>query len=217
MRAVNSSSGLRDAGERHGATVYLNVYDLLQQNDWTYWCGFGVFHSGVEVYGVEYAFGGHEYDAPGVFATNPREAPGTVAWREAVPVGHTDLSPAEVHAVVQQMGQQYRGNRYHLLQMNCNHFSSDLCARLTGQPAPAWINRLAAIAVSLHCLLPTGWVPPLRPPTAAPLLGSDESEVDSLTAAAVAEEQSERSRLLDPGQHPGGSELPPRAPPQLIA
>jgi len=28
------------------------------QNDWTYWCGFGVFHSGVEVYGVEYAFGG---------------------------------------------------------------------------------------------------------------------------------------------------------------
>ena len=35
------------------------------QNDWTYWCGVGVFHSGVEVYGVEYAFGGHEYDAPG--------------------------------------------------------------------------------------------------------------------------------------------------------
>ena len=55
---------------------------------------------------------GHEYDAPGVFATNPREAPGTVSWREAVPVGHTDLSPAEVHAVVQQMGQQFRGNRW---------------------------------------------------------------------------------------------------------
>lgn len=148
----------------------------ILQNDWTYWCGFGVFHSGVEVYGVEYAFGGapgtcrgswkraaapaccssaaaglcsarmpfvhalltcmcsslsplppsamqhpptrslpfpgHEYDAPGVFATNPREAPGTVSWREAVPVGRTDLSPAEVHAVVQEMGQQYRGNRW---------------------------------------------------------------------------------------------------------
>ncbi|EFN55274.1 hypothetical protein CHLNCDRAFT_13602, partial [Chlorella variabilis] len=129
-------------------------------NDWTYWCGVGVFHSGVEVYGVEYAFGGHEFDAPGVFATNPRHAPGTVAWREAIPVGHCDLSPAEVHAVVQQMGAQYRGNRYHLLQMNCNHFSSDLCSRLTGQEAPSWINRLASIAVSLHCLLPTGWVPP---------------------------------------------------------
>ena len=54
---------------------------------------------------------GHEYDAPGVFATNPREAPGTVAWREAIPLGRTDLSPAEVHALVQQMGAQYKGNR----------------------------------------------------------------------------------------------------------
>ena len=169
------------------------------QNDWTYWCGVGVFHSGVEVYGVEYAFGGeargvagqlaagaplkarfcgqagwqsqacmpptesrpciancqlarprhthswclrcqpplnrrsrcfacspqlthrppslaeprtgHEFDAPGVFATNPREAPGTVAWREAIPVGHTDLGQDEVHALVQRMGQQYKGNR----------------------------------------------------------------------------------------------------------
>jgi hypothetical protein len=105
-----------------------------------------------------------------------------------------------VHAVVQQMGQQYRGNRYHLLQMNCNHFSSDLCAALTGQPAPAWINRLAGIAVSLHCLLPTGWVPPLRPPTAADLL-----------------EQQERSRLLDPLAHPGSSDQPPRAVQQLIS
>lgn len=190
--------------ERRQTPVYLNVYDLLQQNDYTYWCGIGVFHSGVEVFGVEYAFGGHEFDTPGVFATNPREAPGTVAWREAVPVGFTDMSQEEVHTLVQRMGQEYKGNRYHLLQMNCNHFSSDLCARLTGQPAPAWINRLASIAVSLHCLLPTGWVPPLRPPTAVPLSAQDF-------------EQQERSRLLDPLEQPGSSERPPRAAPQLIA
>jgi hypothetical protein len=30
----------------------------MMQNDWTYWCGVGVFHSGVEVYDTEYAFGG---------------------------------------------------------------------------------------------------------------------------------------------------------------
>lgn len=41
------------------ARVVLNVYDLADTyNSWTYWCGVGVFHSGVEVYGVEYAFGG---------------------------------------------------------------------------------------------------------------------------------------------------------------
>lgn len=41
-----------------GAPVYLNVYDLTPQNGWTYWCGVGVFHTGVEVYGIEYAYGG---------------------------------------------------------------------------------------------------------------------------------------------------------------
>lgn len=40
------------------APVVLNIYDLAPQNNWTYWCGVGIFHSGVEVYGVEYAYGG---------------------------------------------------------------------------------------------------------------------------------------------------------------
>lgn len=41
--------------------VVLNVYDLTTQvNSWTYWCGVGVFHAGVEVYGIEYAYGGEE-------------------------------------------------------------------------------------------------------------------------------------------------------------
>ena len=34
------------------------------------------------------------------------------------------------------------------------------------------VNRLAGMAIMLHCLLPTSWVPPLSPPTAQPLLGT---------------------------------------------
>ncbi|KAG7672615.1 hypothetical protein Ndes2526B_g08857 [Nannochloris sp. 'desiccata'] len=148
-----------------GSDVYLNVYDLVEQNNYMHWAGVGIYHSGVEIYGVEYAFGGHEYDAPGVFATHPRLAPGTVALREALLVGYTTLTPTEVYDLVQNMGHEYKGNKYHLLQMNCNTFSTDLCRRLTGTEPPSWVNRLANIAVSLHCLLPPGWVPPLRPPT----------------------------------------------------
>ena len=106
-----------------GEPVYLNIYDLSDQNSWTYWCGVGIFHSGLEVYGVEYAYGGewlalhpraaisnglkgvtlylhldicyvagHEYDVSGVFATNPKDAPGP---GQLVPAAR-DLSPAAV-------------------------------------------------------------------------------------------------------------------------
>ena len=111
---------------------------------------------------------GHEYDVSGVFATNPKDAPGpgespllnelqlqagascTPAWlnvlhfavlfRENVLVGHTQMSPQRVQQAVQEMGEQYKGNAYHLLQRNCNHFSNDLCVKLTGQPAPLWVS-----------------------------------------------------------------------------
>jgi hypothetical protein len=47
------------AWQPSGAQVFLNVYDLTtEMNSWTYWCGVGVFHAGVEVYGIEYAYGG---------------------------------------------------------------------------------------------------------------------------------------------------------------
>jgi hypothetical protein len=59
-----------------GFPVILNVYDLTDHNNWIYWCGIGIYHTGVEVNGIEYAYGGHDYDVSGVFATNPREAPG---------------------------------------------------------------------------------------------------------------------------------------------
>ncbi|KXZ48970.1 hypothetical protein GPECTOR_24g260 [Gonium pectorale] len=155
------------------APVTLNIYDLAAHNSWTYWCGVGIFHSGVEVYGVEYAYGGHDFDYSGVFATNPRDAPGQVVYRESIPMGETNLSQQEIHQLVQRMGNEYKGNSYHLLQRNCNHFASDLCRQLVGREAPTWINRLAGIAVMLHCLIPPSWVPPLQTPSGAPLEGPE--------------------------------------------
>jgi len=179
------------------APVTLNVYDLTTQNDWTYWCGVGVFHTGVEVYGIEYAYGGHDYDVSGVFATNPREAPGAVYFRESVHMGETDLTPAQVQQLVQQMGSHYKGNAYHLLQKNCNHFASDLCLQLLGRPAPAWINRLAGMAVMLHCLIPSAWVPPLETPTVIPPSEVAPVPVSSRSKRRTIARSNSRTKLLD--------------------
>ncbi|GLC72500.1 hypothetical protein PLESTF_001254200 [Pleodorina starrii] len=162
------------------APVVLNIYDLAPQNNWTYWCGVGIFHSGVEVHGVEYAYGGHDYDYSGIFATNPRDAPGQVIFRESIPMGETDMSQQDIHRLVQRMGNDYKGNSYHLLQRNCNHFASDFCQQLVGKEAPSWINRLAGIAVMFHCLFPPSWVPPLQTPSAVPTLGSKSKHLNSL-------------------------------------
>ena len=64
---------------------------------------------------------------------------GAVVWRESVVIGETSLGAQEVQEVVQQLGSEYKGTAYHLLERNCNHFSNELCMKLTGKPAPSWV------------------------------------------------------------------------------
>jgi hypothetical protein len=52
--------GATPAGSKEqklSSSVRLNVYDLVESNNCVLMCGFGAFHTGVEVYEVEYAYG----------------------------------------------------------------------------------------------------------------------------------------------------------------
>lgn len=53
-------------------------------------------------------------------------------------------------------------------------------------PMHPQVNRLANLAVGLHCLLPQGWVPPLRPPQAV---------------------ETEEQHLLGGGREPGSAPM----------
>lgn len=76
-----------------------------------------------------------------------------VLFRESIQVGTTQMSPQRVQQVVQEMGETYKGNAYHLLQRNCNHFSNDLCQKLTGQQAPLWVSMMQPCGlVDAHCM-----------------------------------------------------------------
>ena len=72
-----------------------------------------------------------------------------VIFRESVYVGETNLSQTEVQQVVARLGQEYKGNRYHLLQRNCNHFATELCFQLVGKHAPAWVSARTAPSAAL--------------------------------------------------------------------
>ncbi|KAF8041776.1 hypothetical protein BT93_A0393 [Corymbia citriodora subsp. variegata] len=127
--------------------VYLNVYDLTPYNGYAYWLGLGVYHSGVQVHGVEYAFGAHEYPSTGIFEGEPKQCEG-FTFRKTILIGKTDKGPAEVRAVMEDLAQDYRGDAYNLITKNCNHFCNDACIKLTGNPIPNWVNRLARIGIN---------------------------------------------------------------------
>ncbi|RVW21385.1 DeSI-like protein [Vitis vinifera] len=140
---------VKSAGRSPGNTpVYLNVYDLTAINGYVYWAGLGVFHSGVEVHGVEYAFGAHDYPTSGVFEVEPRQCPG-FKFRKAIFMGTTCLDPGQFREFMERYSANYNGDTYHLIIKNCNHFCEDICNKLTGNRIPKWVNRLARIGI-LH-------------------------------------------------------------------
>ncbi|KAF7817286.1 deSI-like protein [Senna tora] len=133
--------------------VYLNVYDLTPINGYAYWLGLGVYHSGVQVHGVEYGFGAHEHETTGIFEVEPRKCPG-FSFRKSIFIGTTDLGPKDVGAFMNKLAQDYSGNAYHLITKNCNHFCNDVCLRLTANSIPRWVNRLARFGLLCNCVLP---------------------------------------------------------------
>jgi len=46
--------------------------------------------------------------------------------RQSVHLGFTDFTEDDVKRIVVEMGKDYRGDRYHLMNKNCNHFSGNL-------------------------------------------------------------------------------------------
>lgn len=69
------------------------------------------------------------------------------------------MDPIQVREFMERQSAYYRGDTYHLVMKNCNHFSEDMCYRLTGNRIPKWVNRLARIGslifyYYLFCMLP---------------------------------------------------------------
>ncbi|XP_076958769.1 deSI-like protein At4g17486 [Bidens hawaiensis] len=133
--------------------VFLNVYDLTSFNNYSIWFGFGVFHTGIEVYGMEYGFGAHDYSISGVFEVEPRSCPGFI-YRCSISLGHIDMSASEFREFIETMASEYHGNTYHLICKNCNHFTDDISHRLHCKRIPGWVNRLAKFGALFSCLLP---------------------------------------------------------------
>ncbi|KAF7282815.1 hypothetical protein GWI33_001954 [Rhynchophorus ferrugineus] len=132
--------------------VLLNVYDMYKINEYTSNIGLGVFHSGVEIYNTEYAYGGHQYPFTGIFEINPRdekELGDQFRFRQTVQIGYTDFTEEDVRRIVNELGKEFRGSFTKIL---------------TGQDIPPWVNRLAYFSSWVPFLercLPKEWLTPM--------------------------------------------------------
>ncbi|CBX92716.1 hypothetical protein LEMA_P054220.1 [Plenodomus lingam JN3] len=197
-KAAQKTSG----GSNHRSTlslqrtqVTIHIYDLLPPGKistvlWT--IGSSLLHSGVVIGNKEYAYGGHDRrNLTGVYWTKPGQEPPGGTFRQAVLHGFSFRPAEELEAIIQEASQEFQGTSYNLLTKNCNHFTSYLCERLTGRPAPSWLNRAASIGVALPCVVPREWIAPPEYDTADGEL-LDEDFEDERTSMLRHDRQRER-------------------------
>lgn len=163
--------------------ITIHVYDLLPQGRLSsvLWAvGASLLHSGVVINGREYAYGGHDRPGlTGVYWTKPGLEPPGGTFRQEILHGFTLASDEDISTVLREASDEFLGTKYNLLTRNCNHFTSYLCEKLTGTPAPGWLNRAASIGVALPCMVPKDWVEPPEYETAdGELLDEDEHDTN---------------------------------------
>ena len=100
----------------------------------------------------------------GETAESLRVMPPNVSYRESIIIGQTWFEKGEINEIVQRMRHHhFSGDKYHLANRNCNHFSEVFALALIHGDAlleesktdfplenfPAWVNRLAKTGTAI--------------------------------------------------------------------
>lgn len=160
--------------------IFISVYDLLPPGRLAsalWLVGTSLLHTGVHIkaLGREYAFGGHcRPGISGVYWTRPHTEPPGGTFRCERLHGVCRMSRQELESEIKHISELFLGPGYNLLSRNCNHFTSTVCERLTGRPAPDWINRAARVGLALPCMVPQDWIEP--PEAEGNLVGTESAD-----------------------------------------
>jgi hypothetical protein len=133
--------------------------------------GTGAYHVGIEINGIEYAFGANETQGlTGVFTCMPQNSPGyqyrtTIDFGDRVLIRSIDptasrrgdsVQPAkrsvDGREVVREMATEYMGLDYDLLRKNCVTFAHNACLRLAVRESevPEWFRNLCVAGASVQ-------------------------------------------------------------------
>jgi len=179
---ITSSSALaRQLLEvRQRSRIKLNVYDLIADdtkldlwgchfplgqvfnavNSSLHSIGTGAYHVGLEINGIEYAYGANKTKGlTGIYTCMPKCSPGyqfrttidfgnrLVRRRKISNSGNQKCEVVDGRQIVRGMATEYLGTDYDLLRKNCCTFAHDGCIRLgiSEEEIPSWFHNLAAV------------------------------------------------------------------------
>jgi hypothetical protein len=164
IEAMEDLKGITEAFDKRRRQVIVRVYDvtgglgpkgktaLLMVNKIFRSSLGGAYHCGVEVYGLEWAFGDG-----GIYCTYPKREVMGHHFREVVcmpndsessVVDRCMLDQREVRKLAEAMKPMWPGSRYDLVHCNCCHFADEFCKALGMGNIPPWINRAAKIGAN---------------------------------------------------------------------
>lgn len=102
----------------------------------------GIWHTSVVVFGREVYYG--PYNAgPGIQVVLPGQSHHGRPLK-VEDIGETDLDEDTFWEYISEIQQEWTGDKYHLLDFNCNSFTNDCVGFLTGRSIPSWIINLPA-------------------------------------------------------------------------
>mmetsp|Transcript_5792 Transcript_5792/g.10645 ORF Transcript_5792/g.10645 Transcript_5792/m.10645 type:complete len:294 (+) Transcript_5792:90-971(+) len=152
----------------HETPVYLNVYDIYMVNSTFRSFGFGVYHTGVQVYDHEYSFAGHERPETGARSFKPRDSSwiSDALFYETIFIGNTRKTKQEVSSQFNELEKEFKGYLYSAMHNNCNDFSWEFLCMLDiiqdDWAFPRYISRLRQFGKKLECILPSALSLPIK-------------------------------------------------------
>ena len=130
--------------------------------------GLGTYHTSLQIRSKCYSFAA----GFGISQSHPptsgvdRYAPSNARYQESITLGTTTLSQGKINEIVNKLRDTtFTTTSYHLMNRNCNHFTTTLAMALLHYDQltdpqyrpkldkyPAWVNRLARTGTGLGCL-----------------------------------------------------------------
>lgn len=120
--------------------------------------GFGLYHTSVSIFDLEFSYGGHNDDDPGTVVVYKGNSAG-LTLKESIPIGITYFDLIQINNITDYFGLFWAGNQYDPFRNNCNHFTHAFVKFICNKSEfyyPGYVNRFTKLGTMFRM-----WFDPL--------------------------------------------------------